>query len=68
MANLVTLKKRGTPVLSAVLIAPSEDWELAHRCRTWDDADRYRQAIINETQRSARIRWEAGEYLVEWKK
>ena len=67
MANMGTLKKRAAPPLSAVLVPPSEDWELHSSHRSWDMAETYRNAIVNETQRSARIRFANGDFLVEWK-
>lgn len=49
------------------LVRPDPSWEERVRTRSWDIADSYRQAINNESPMSARIRWEAGEYIVEWK-
>lgn len=63
MANVGTLKKRGE-----VADAPAaSEWELAHTCKTWEEADRFREAIINNSQRAARVRWEQPNYLVEWR-
>lgn len=48
-------------------IAPDPSWEERVRTRSWDVADAYRTAILRETNKSARLRWEAGEYIVEWR-
>ena len=61
MANLGTLKKESKK------IAPSPEWEVREICSSWEDADRYRTAIVNNSQRSARVRYEQPNYLVEWR-
>ena len=43
------------------------EWELRETCSSWEDADRYRTAIVNNSQRSARVRYVHPNYLVEWK-
>lgn len=63
MPHLATLKKRG--VIADAPAAP--EWELAETCSSWEDADRYRTAIINNSQRAARVRYEQPNYIVEWK-
>ncbi len=67
MANIARIKK--TKQLAGVVsdAAPSEKWEERLRTTSWDQADAMRSAIINETQRSARLRWVGSEYVVEWR-
>lgn len=62
-ANLAPIKK-ADPILD---VEPSEDWEVRETCKTWEDADRFREAIINNSQRAARVRYEQPNYLVEWR-
>lgn len=66
MAKIATLKKTGR-VLVGKSAADLEGWELRETCGGWEDADRYRTAIINETRRCARVRYAPPNYLVEWR-
>lgn len=61
MANLGTIKKASKKILA------SSEWEVREICKSWEDADRYRSAIINNTQRQARVRYEQPNYIVEWR-
>lgn len=66
LANVATLKKGGKVLLDAPVIS-ADGWELAHTCKTWEDADRFRTAIVRESNRSARVRYAQPNFLVEWK-
>lgn len=40
-------------------------WVERERCKTWEDADRTREAIVNGERLRARIRYEQPEHVVE---
>lgn len=66
-AKLAPIKK-GSTVIDSVPVEPSTDgWELRETFKTWDEADRLREAIINNSQKAARVRYEQPNYLVEWR-
>lgn len=77
MAKVGTLKKESqrpsrksaaTPTTRPTdEVAPSPEWEVRETCKTWEEADRFREAIINNSQRAARVRWEQPNYIVEWR-
>lgn len=59
--------KRRLDAKHLAVVGADSSWELRKTCSSWEDADRFRTAIVNETQKSARVRYEQPNYLVEWK-
>lgn len=68
MANVAPIKKRRSSPVERPVECPTTDWTLYRACSRWDEADIYRTSIVVHAGWSARIRYEGGSHLVEWKR